>query len=104
MAGKKKTDRMKALLKRGLDLNENKLTQDEALWLVGALTRGNGTTDEAELERQFGVLEKLAVETKFQMVCFGLILKGLMDVTVDKNGEITFRASDMAVGKAPIRF
>jgi hypothetical protein len=101
---KKKIDPMEKILKRSLNLNETQLTKEEARWLVAALTRGNGTIDEGELERQFVILEKLAISTKFHMNCFGLILKGLMDVAIDQNGEITFRPSEMAMGNAPVRF
>ncbi len=88
-----------------LDFNAEGLTEDEKMAVVVAIFRGHGRGNSiagSELERQAAALERFMIETKLNVNISRLILKGLLCVTVQPDGEIKFRATEKAVKGAKL--
>jgi hypothetical protein len=81
-----------------LDFDAEGLTEDEKVAVVVAIFRGHGREPIArrEVERQAAALGNFMIETKANVNMSRLILKGLLCVAVQPDGEIKFRATEKA--------
>ncbi len=77
-----------------LDFSENELTEKERLVVVMLLLRSNGPLSESELQRQAIALEELIVQTKCTVNTLRLVFKGLLDVLVTPDGQVSYRATE----------
>jgi hypothetical protein len=77
-----------------LDFSENSLTEKERMAIPVLLLRGTDGLSEAELLRQASVLEEMIVRTKCDVNALRLVFKGLLNVSVSPDGEITYRATE----------
>jgi hypothetical protein len=77
-----------------LDFSENELTEKERLVVITLLLRSNGPLSQDELQRQAIAVEELIVETKCAVNALRLVFKGLLDVLVTPEGEVSYRATE----------